>query len=167
MWFDVIEDLVSHFELFGSNDIQILRTQDCFDDCKFVDIALEIEFKDNGLQSQVIELINGLKYVENAELIEGRYLNIRINTPELAKLVLEKCSIYELERVFKQYGQGRKIIIEFISANPWHPLHLGHLRNAILGQFLVNLYELFGFKVEKHYYINDLGNKVRSYLRIC
>lgn len=50
--------------------------------------------------------------------------------------------------------------IEFVSANPTGLLHIGHARNAALGQTLANLWNKFGIKVEKEYYINDAGNQI-------
>ncbi|NTU43393.1 MAG: arginine--tRNA ligase, partial [Nitrospirales bacterium] len=58
-------------------------------------------------------------------------------------------------------GQGRKIQIEFVSANPTGPLHLGHGRGAALGAALASLLTEAGYDVEKEYYINDAGRQVK------
>jgi arginyl-tRNA synthetase len=57
-------------------------------------------------------------------------------------------------------GAGRSVQIEFVSANPTGPLHLGHGRGAALGAALSNLLTEAGYKVEKEYYINDAGRQV-------
>lgn len=59
-------------------------------------------------------------------------------------------------------GRGRKIQIEFVSANPTGPMHLGHGRGAALGAALANLLAETGFRVEKEFYINDAGRQVRQ-----
>jgi len=59
-------------------------------------------------------------------------------------------------------GAGRKIQVEFVSANPTGPLHVGHGRGAALGDALANILECSGFKVEREYYINDAGNQIQT-----
>ncbi|MEW6162882.1 MAG: arginine--tRNA ligase [Nitrospirota bacterium] len=58
-------------------------------------------------------------------------------------------------------GKGRRVQIEFVSANPTGPLHLGHGRGAATGEALSNLLEAGGYKVEREYYINDAGKQVK------
>jgi arginyl-tRNA synthetase len=58
-------------------------------------------------------------------------------------------------------GKGRKVQIEFVSANPTGPLHIGHGRGAAVGNALSNLLRTAGFDVEKEFYINDAGLQVR------
>ncbi|MBI4687968.1 MAG: arginine--tRNA ligase [Nitrospirae bacterium] len=58
-------------------------------------------------------------------------------------------------------GKGRKIQIEFVSANPTGPLHIGHGRGAAYGNALSNILKAAGYNVQKEYYINDAGMQVR------
>ena len=60
----------------------------------------------------------------------------------------------------KDIGKGRKVLVEFVSANPTGPLHLGHGRGAALGAALSNLLAASGFSVTKEYYVNDAGRQV-------
>ncbi|HAX61795.1 MAG TPA: arginine--tRNA ligase [Elusimicrobia bacterium] len=55
---------------------------------------------------------------------------------------------------------GKKILIEFVSANPTGPLHIGHGRGAAYGDSLSRLFEFLGAKIEREYYINDVGNQM-------
>lgn len=59
-------------------------------------------------------------------------------------------------------GKGQKIQVEFVSANPTGPLHVGHGRGAALGDALANLFRCVGYEVEREYYINDAGNQIRT-----
>jgi arginyl-tRNA synthetase len=61
----------------------------------------------------------------------------------------------------KDVGRGRRVQIEFVSANPTGPLHLGHGRGAAVGAALSNLLEAGGYSVEREYYVNDAGRQVR------
>jgi arginyl-tRNA synthetase len=74
-----------------------------------------------------------------------------------------KAVLAEGEDFSRTYGgEGRKIQVEFVSANPTGPLHVGHGRGAALGDALANILECAGFKVEREYYINDAGNQIET-----
>ena len=57
-------------------------------------------------------------------------------------------------------GKGRKVNVEYVSANPTGPMHVGHCRGAVVGDTLANLLEFAGFDVTKEYYINDAGSQI-------
>jgi len=59
-------------------------------------------------------------------------------------------------------GKGRRVQVEFVSANPTGPLHIGHGRGAAVGDILSNILEFTGYLVEKEYYINDSGNQMEA-----
>jgi arginyl-tRNA synthetase len=58
-------------------------------------------------------------------------------------------------------GQGRRVLLEFVSANPTGPLHMGHGRGAALGEALARLLRAAGYSVEREYYINDAGRQMK------
>ena len=62
-------------------------------------------------------------------------------------------------------GKGQRVQIEFVSANPTGPLHVGNGRGAVLGSTLANVLATAGYTVEKEYYINDAGNQVEAFYR--
>ncbi|SEO22731.1 arginyl-tRNA synthetase [Amphibacillus marinus] len=59
-------------------------------------------------------------------------------------------------------GQGERVQVEFVSANPTGDLHLGHARGAAVGDTLCHLLDAAGYKVEREYYINDAGNQINN-----
>jgi len=59
-------------------------------------------------------------------------------------------------------GQGRRVNVEYVSANPTGPMHIGHCRGAVVGDVLANLLAKAGFAVTKEYYINDAGAQVAA-----
>lgn len=63
---------------------------------------------------------------------------------------------------FIDYGAGQKVQVEFVSANPTGPLHIGHARGAVVGDVITNLLNTAGYKVSKEYYINDAGNQMNN-----
>ncbi|HNQ02422.1 MAG TPA: arginine--tRNA ligase, partial [Syntrophales bacterium] len=60
------------------------------------------------------------------------------------------------------FGAGRKVQVEFVSANPTGPLHIGHARGAVTGDVIANILKATGHDVVKEYYINDVGNQMRT-----
>ena len=58
-------------------------------------------------------------------------------------------------------GMGRRVLVEFVSANPTGPLHVGHGRHAAYGASLANLLDAVGFDVRREYYVNDAGRQMQ------
>ena len=105
------------------------------------------------------------------EIIDDRYhsmvqvfLNITINSKFWNSLISEIMSNKNLYGKF-DFGQGRKANLEFVSANPTGPLHLGHVRGAVFGDALSRLLEFVGFQVTKEYYVNDGGAQIGVLVR--
>ena len=72
----------------------------------------------------------------------------------------------EIERKGDRYGygtmgQGQRVLLEFVSANPTGPLHMGHGRGAALGEALARLLRAAGYEVDREYYINDAGRQMK------
>jgi arginyl-tRNA synthetase len=73
-----------------------------------------------------------------------------------------------LEKVFREgdrygysdAGEGQRVQVEFVSANPTGPLHIGHARGAVVGDVLANILQVTGYQVSREYYINDAGNQM-------
>ncbi len=60
------------------------------------------------------------------------------------------------------FGKGRRIQVEFVSANPTGPLHIGHARGAVVGDVMANILTAVGYDVFREYYINDAGNQMNN-----
>jgi len=74
----------------------------------------------------------------------------------------ELLRVHELGATYgrSQLGAGQRVLVEFVSANPTGPLHVGHGRHAAFGASLSNLLDAAGFKVHREYYINDAGRQM-------
>jgi arginyl-tRNA synthetase len=101
---------------------------------------------------------------------ETTFEKIDIAGPGFINFTFSKEYLYsELKNLLKDktgflredIGKGRKVQIEFVSANPTGPLHLGHGRGAATGEALSNLLQAAGYKIKREYYINDAGKQVR------
>ena len=62
-------------------------------------------------------------------------------------------------------GAGRKVMVEFVSANPTGPMHMGNARGGVLGDTLANVLARDGWKVWKEFYVNDAGNQINKFAR--
>ncbi|MCE5264888.1 MAG: arginine--tRNA ligase [Deltaproteobacteria bacterium] len=62
----------------------------------------------------------------------------------------------------RELGKGKRVQVEFVSANPTGPLHIGHARGAVVGDVMANILEAVGYRVFREYYINDSGNQMNN-----
>ena len=94
-----------------------------------------------------------------AEFIDPGFLNLYFSNDYWLDF-LKKINLEGDNFGFSNIGKNKKINVEFVSANPTGPLHIGHLRGAIFGDVLSKLLTKTGFRVTKEYYVNDLGAQV-------
>jgi len=95
------------------------------------------------------------------EIAGPGFLNIKLSKSALIKninSILENKATYGSKRSSETYN------IEFVSANPTGPMHVGHCRGAVYGDVLSNLLKFNGNKVIKEYYINDYGNQIKNFV---
>ena len=104
-----------------------------------------------------------LKQIINFSSIEiagPGFLNIKLSKTALINninAIIESNKVYGSNKTNKTYN------IEFVSANPTGPMHVGHCRGAVYGDVLSNLLKFNGNKVTKEYYINDYGNQIKNF----
>ncbi len=99
--------------------------------------------------------------IEKIEIAGPGFINFFLDNGYLRELipqVLDEKDDYGRSEV----GQGEKVLIEFVSANPTGNLHLGHARGAAVGDTIANIMEKAGYKVSREYYINDAGNQMEN-----
>ena len=97
--------------------------------------------------------------IAGADVAGPGFLNLRLEPAAwqgLVRAVLETGTGYGRS----QLGQGRKVMVEFVSANPTGPMHVAHARGAVVGDALAALLAYAGFNVTREYYINDGGGQV-------
>jgi len=94
--------------------------------------------------------------------IYGSYLNVFINEVKYAEIVSNCVRTYGKDYGYVRDDKPLNIVVEFVSANPVHPLHIGSGRNAVLGDFIARVFEVRGHRVQRRYYVNDLGRQVAT-----
>ena len=111
----------------------------------------------------IFKLIDA-ELINNVSLDGPGFLNITINPKFWDRLIVEiVTNTYKYGQI--SFGSGKKVNLEFVSANPTGPLHLGHVRGAVFGDVLSRLLEFVGFKVTREYYVNDGGAQIGILVR--
>ena len=96
--------------------------------------------------------------IRSAEVAGPGFINLRLTTDSLTSVLR---AIAERGDAFgRAEPTGRRVQVEFVSANPTGPLHIGHARNAALGDSLARVFEAAGWSVEREYYFNDAGGQM-------
>jgi arginyl-tRNA synthetase len=99
--------------------------------------------------------------IEKADIAGPGFINFTLNKSYLYPVIQQ---VHEQGENYGRIalGQGQKIQVEFVSANPTGSLHLGHARGAAVGDALCNVLDFAGYEVTREYYINDAGNQVEN-----
>ena len=111
------------------------------------------------LAQKITELLTQIDDVEKADIAGPGFINITITSEFWQKILI---AAFDQENLYgrSSMGQGQKVNVEFVSANPTGPMHVGHVRGAVFGDALANLLDFAGFDVTREYYINDAGAQV-------
>ena len=102
--------------------------------------------------------------IARADVAGPGFLNLFL-APEFVHR--ELASVHAQDRAFgsTDIGRGRRVLVEYVSANPTGPLHVGTGRNGAVGETLARLLEALGFRVSREYYVNDYGGQVELLAR--
>ncbi|MGC8571902.1 MAG: arginine--tRNA ligase [Candidatus Micrarchaeia archaeon] len=118
-------------------------------------ISKEANTDPSSIAKKILENIKKDNIIEDVKVEKG-FVNFYIDKKWYIKETLKY--IFDIEnKIISNIGNNEKIIIEYPSANPVHPIHIGQLRNALLGDTLSNIYDNCNYQVERQDYIDDLG----------
>ncbi|MPS25254.1 MAG: arginine--tRNA ligase [Alcaligenaceae bacterium] len=98
--------------------------------------------------------------VQGAEIAGPGFINLRI-APAAKQAVIDAIRVRGAE-FGRAPANGRKVMVEFVSANPTGPLHVGHARQAALGDAICRLFDASGWNVTREFYYNDAGNQIQN-----
>lgn len=111
------------------------------------------------IAQELAERLGALDGVERVEVAGPGFLNFRLGVGEVGD-ALRRILVEDRDYGRADEGRGRRIMVEFVSANPTGPLHLGHGRQAALGDAIANLLEWTGWDVHREFYFNDAGKQM-------
>ena len=101
-------------------------------------------------------------YIGKVEVVKPGYINLTLDSQWLA----EQADVIRSQRGRfgnLDIGKGRRVQVEYVSANPVGPLHVGSGRNAVLGDTVANVLEAAGYDVQREYYVNDAGSRMYAF----
>ena len=117
-----------------------------------------------ALAARIAPKLEALPMVTSVEIAGPGFINLRLE-PEVwrdeLRTILREGETYGASNV----GKAERVNVEYVSANPTGPLHMGHCRGAVVGDALARLLEATGFRVIKEYYVNDAGAQVETLAR--
>jgi len=108
--------------------------------------------------------LEALPTVTSVEVAGPGFINLRLKSDswrDELRTILEEGASYGVSAV----GKNERVNVEYVSANPTGPMHMGHCRGAVVGDSLARLLEVAGFRVTKEYYVNDAGGQVDTLAR--
>ena len=146
-----------------SEEAQVTRTKDPAHGDYATNVALIFAKKIGLVPRQLAELLsaqlNTSPLFEKVEIAGPGFINFFIAQKDHTQII---SNILSSKESFgnNQSGEGKSIHLEFVSANPTGPLHVGHGRGAAYGATLANLYKANGYKVHREYYVNDAGRQM-------
>ncbi|MCB1582765.1 MAG: arginine--tRNA ligase [Xanthomonadales bacterium] len=181
---ELIENALEHlqakgeFELVDKPAITIERTRDKKhgDYASNVALTLAKPLKSNprAIAEKIIDELAASSHVKKVEIAGPGFINFHLT---------DACRLLIIKRILKmgedfgssRIGEDKKITVEFVSANPTGPLHVGHGRGAAFGSSLCNILKKVGYQVHAEYYVNDHGRQMDilatsvwlRYLELC
>ncbi len=125
-------------------------------------LAREARMSPREIAARVVEYLPSAPFVIRVEVAGPGYINITLDTSWLDAQVE---AILNAGESFGnlQIGRGRRVQVEYVSANPTGPITIGSTRNAVIGDTLANALAAAGFEIEREYYVNDAGSQVRVF----
>jgi arginyl-tRNA synthetase len=127
-------------------------------------LAKEAKTNPRALAEQIAARLADDPAIENAEIAGPGFINLRL-TPANWLRELEAIAALGADYGRMTLGAGRTVNVEYVSANPTGPMHMGHCRGAVVGDALAALLEFAGHEVVREYYVNDAGAQVQTLAR--
>jgi arginyl-tRNA synthetase len=112
-----------------------------------------------AIAAVIVERLHSERLFEKVEIANPGFINLTLHLDWLranVRTILEQGKDYGRGNA----GEGQKVLLEYVSANPTGPLHVGHGRWAALGSTLANVMNAAGYRVTQEFYINDAGNQM-------
>ncbi len=125
-------------------------------------LAREARMSPREIATRVVEHLPPAPFVGQVEVAGPGYINVTLDASWLAAQV-EVILAAEERWGNVDIGQGRRVQVEFVSANPTGPITVASTRNAVIGDTLANVLAAAGYEVEREYYVNDAGSQVRKF----
>lgn len=114
------------------------------------------------IADMVIENIKKSEYIDKVEVAGPGFINFFLSSKFFSE-VLDQIILFKENYGKSSYGNAEKIILEFVSANPTGPMHIGNARGGAFGDTLAQVLNFCGYNVYKEFYVNDAGNQIEKF----
>ena len=122
-------------------------------------LSKQAKMKPVDLAKIIVDQLEESSFINKIEIAGPGFINFFISDESSSSVVseiIDQGPLYGSSEI----GQGKKVLLEYVSANPTGPLHVGHGRGAAYGATISNLLRAVGFKVDNEYYVNDAGRQM-------
>ena len=117
-----------------------------------------------ALAERIVPLLSSDPFIDKVEIAGPGFINLTLSLrfwPTVLRMVLEQGDGYGKSAI----GKSQVVNVEYVSANPTGPMHVGHCRGAVFGDALASLLAFTGYDVTREYYVNDAGSQVDALAR--
>ncbi|MBC7327269.1 arginine--tRNA ligase [bacterium] len=127
-------------------------------------LAKEVGETPQKVAEELLPYLEQEGIAERIEIARGGFINFFLKQ-EILEKVIRAVNSQGDEYGFPNIGGGKRVQIEFVSANPTGPLSVAHGRGAVIGDVLANLFSRLGYEVSREYYINDYGSQIDAFAK--
>lgn len=160
---DALSTLCDQLSLVGVSDARVERARDPrhgdFATNAALLLARPAGMNPRELAERIVSVLPASELVESVSIAGPGFINFRLSQRAFER---ETTSILAAGEAYgrSNSGAGQRVLVEFVSANPTGPLHVGHGRHAAYGASVANLLEATGHAVHREYYVNDAGRQM-------
>ncbi len=127
-------------------------------------LAKQAKTNPRALAELIVEKLSADPFVTSAEIAGPGFINLRLDRA-VWEIELDQIAGQGADYGKSAMGAGKRVNVEYVSANPTGPMHMGHCRGAVVGDALASLLEYAGHDVVREYYVNDAGSQVDTLAR--
>lgn len=125
-------------------------------------LAKPLRSAPRSIAEKIVSHINADGDIERCEVAGAGFINFYLK-PDYLYRVLELVEKQGTDFGRVDIGKGKKVMVEFVSANPTGPMHMGNARGGALGDCLAAVLERAGYEVTREFYVNDAGNQIEKF----
>ena len=122
-------------------------------------LAKQSKSEPKKLAQNIVDQLEQSEFIKKTEIAGPGFINFFLSDESSSAVINDIISSGESYGM-STIGTGRSVLMEFVSANPTGPLHVGHGRGAAYGATISNLLRTVGFEVDNEYYVNDIGRQM-------
>ncbi len=125
-------------------------------------LASSMRMAPRTIASEIVDSVEPSSMVCDVSIAGPGFINFKLDD-EWLRSQIHAIREQGVKFAHLNVGAGQKVQVEFVSVNPTGPLHIGHVRGAVIGKGIANILDAAGYDVQREYYVNDSGNQMRIF----